>query len=448
MVASLVLAARRCCDGRDPVADRPRGRRRSRPAIATALGAARSLAVVVAAAGAARAVGLPPADGGRVSLGVEVDLRDRLYAHLQELELGFFDGQQTGQLMSRATVDLQSVRFFLGYGLVFIMQCALTILLARRDVRHRPRAGALALAPVPFVVFVAAALRAPLAAGAPGGPAADRRADRRRRGERLRACGWSRPSRPRSASWRASGVGRRVFDQSMIATRLRAFYNPFIGFLPPLGLAVDPARRRAAGDRRRAVARRLHGLLHVPADADRADAHARHGARHGPARDRVRARASSSCSTARREMTAPGGGRCPPGGRVELRGVTFAYEERGAPALRDVDLVVEAGARPSRSSARPASGKTSLVRLLPRLYDVTAGAVLIDGADVRDCRPASAAARDRRRHRRPVPVLGHGAREHRLRAGRRRRARRSSARRERAQPARVHRRAARRLRHA
>src|SRR4051812_36448379 len=56
---------------------------------------------------------------GRVSLGVEFDLRNRLYAHLLSLETAFFDSQQTGQLMSRATVDLQSVRFFLGYGLVF-----------------------------------------------------------------------------------------------------------------------------------------------------------------------------------------------------------------------------------------------------------------------------------------------------------------------------------------
>src|SRR5215210_9177638 len=67
---------------------------------------------------------------GRVSLGVEYDLRNRLYSHLQSLELGFFDSQQTGQLMSRATVDLQSVRFFLGYGLVFILQSLVTILVA------------------------------------------------------------------------------------------------------------------------------------------------------------------------------------------------------------------------------------------------------------------------------------------------------------------------------
>ena len=59
---------------------------------------------------------------GKVSLAVEFDLRERFYAHLQRLELAFFDGQQTGQLMSRATVDLQAIRFFLGYGLIFITQ--------------------------------------------------------------------------------------------------------------------------------------------------------------------------------------------------------------------------------------------------------------------------------------------------------------------------------------
>ena len=47
---------------------------------------------------------------GKVSLAVEFDLRERIYRHLQTLELGYFDSQQTGQLMSRATVDLQSIR--------------------------------------------------------------------------------------------------------------------------------------------------------------------------------------------------------------------------------------------------------------------------------------------------------------------------------------------------
>ena len=93
---------------------------------------------------------------GRVSLGVEVDLRNGLYGQLQRLELSFFDRQQTGQLMSRATVDLQAVRFFLGYGLIFIAQSLLTILLAAVAMfLLRPELAALSLAPVPFVVLIA-----------------------------------------------------------------------------------------------------------------------------------------------------------------------------------------------------------------------------------------------------------------------------------------------------
>ncbi len=55
---------------------------------------------------------------------------------------------------------------------------------------------------------------------------------------------------------------------------------------------------------------------------------------------------------------------------------------RHAPALSDIDLEIEPGTTVALVGAM-GSGKTALVSLLPRLYDVSAGAVLIDGADVR-----------------------------------------------------------------
>src|SRR5437879_2832205 len=64
---------------------------------------------------------------GKQALAVEMDLRQGLYAHLVRLSFGFYDRHQTGQLMSRATVDLQGVRFFLGYGLIFFFQNILTV---------------------------------------------------------------------------------------------------------------------------------------------------------------------------------------------------------------------------------------------------------------------------------------------------------------------------------
>src|SRR6266849_6359850 len=64
---------------------------------------------------------------GKQALGVEFDLRNALYSRLVRLSFGFYDRHQTGQLMSRATVDLQTVRFFLGYGLIFFFQNVLTL---------------------------------------------------------------------------------------------------------------------------------------------------------------------------------------------------------------------------------------------------------------------------------------------------------------------------------
>src|SRR5215212_7406591 len=65
---------------------------------------------------------------GRQALGVEFDMRNKLYSHLLRLSFGFYDRHQTGQLMSRATIDLQGVRFFLGYGLIFFFQHIITLL--------------------------------------------------------------------------------------------------------------------------------------------------------------------------------------------------------------------------------------------------------------------------------------------------------------------------------
>src|SRR5207237_4271784 len=65
---------------------------------------------------------------GKQALAVEMDMRQGLYRHLVRLSFGFYDRHQTGQLMSRATVDLQGVRFVLGYGLIFFSQNVLTVL--------------------------------------------------------------------------------------------------------------------------------------------------------------------------------------------------------------------------------------------------------------------------------------------------------------------------------
>src|SRR5215218_5847344 len=176
---------------------------------------------------------------GRVSLAVEYDLRNRLYAHLQSLELGFFDRQQTGQLMSRSTVDLQSIRYFLAYGLVWIAQSGLTILFAAAAMFAKdPLLALVALSPVPFVVWVSARY------GRRSRPALQevqqRIAELTANAEEdiggVRVVKSFAQEHRRYANFERSAS--RVFAQQMVSTRIQAFYNPLIGFLPQIGLAL------------------------------------------------------------------------------------------------------------------------------------------------------------------------------------------------------------------
>ena len=70
-------------------------------------------------------------------------------------------------------------------------------------------------------------------------------------------------------------------------------------------------------------------------------------------------------------------------GEVEFRDVGFHYDEAGGPTLRDINFVAPAGSRVA-IVGETGAGKTTLGYLTARLYDVTEGAVLIDGVDVRD----------------------------------------------------------------
>ncbi|HYI79241.1 MAG TPA: ABC transporter ATP-binding protein [Thermoleophilaceae bacterium] len=326
---------------------------------------------------------------GRVSLGVEFDLRNMLYGHLQSLELGFFDGQQTGQLMSRATVDLQAVRFFLGYGLIFMAQAALTIVIAAAVMIFvNPLLALVALAPMPWVVWVA------FRYGRLNRPASQEvqqriaeltaAAEENVSGVRV-VKGFAQEHRQMKRFHHTVG---RVFDQSMVSTRLRAFYNPYIGFLPQLGLAaivIVGGRQVVNGEISLGDFVAFYGYVLMLTGPMRML-----GVSLGMAQRAV-ASGNRIFEILDREprLTAPEGAPALPegGGRVELRGVGFAYE--GAePVLRDIDLTVEAGRTVALVGATGA-GKTTLVNLIPRLYDPTAGQVLVDGADLREVDLAS-----------------------------------------------------------
>jgi ABC-type multidrug transport system fused ATPase/permease subunit len=327
---------------------------------------------------------------GKVSLGVERDLRNRLYAHLLSLELGFFDRHQTGQLMSRSTVDLSSVRFFLGYGLVFILQSALTLLLAGVAMFIlQPGLAAVSLLPVPVVVWIAFRYgrRARPALQEVQQRVAEFTAEVEENVSGVRVVkAFAREDRQLD---RVRASVARVFDQAMVSTRLQARFNPLIGFLPQLGLAailLIGGRRVVDGQMTPGEFSAFYLYLLMLL---------------GPMRSLGMSLGMAQRATASgvrlfelldREpaITAPPG--APPlpdgPGRIELRDVTLRYEGAKVPALEDVSLTVEAG-RTVAVVGGTGSGKTSLVGLVARLYEATEGAVLVDGADVRAVDPAS-----------------------------------------------------------
>ncbi len=103
-------------------------------------------------------------------------------------------------------------------------------------------------------------------------------------------------------------------------------------------------------------------------------------------------------------------------GRIELRGVRFKYGAREV--LHGLDLTVEPGEMIGLVGPSGA-GKSTLINLICRFYDVSAGAILVDGTDVRSFPGRGVSPQHRHRVARAVFVLRHHRREHRLRpAGR------------------------------
>jgi ABC-type multidrug transport system fused ATPase/permease subunit len=324
---------------------------------------------------------------GQVSLAVEYDLRARLFAHLQRLSFAYFDRMPVGQLMSRATSDLQTVRFFLGYGLIFFFLQAFTLVI---------------IAVILLVLNWSLALLALLM-----GPALlavawrySRRSNpvlvdvQQRVGEVTEMAEESAVGirvikafgRESDRAERFGATARRAFDRSMDAAHLRALYQPLMGFLPVLGLGVVLVYGgvqtidgvMTLGE---FVAFYLYlTMLMVPFRSL--------GMLIGQAQRAVAGgtRIFEVLDTEPEVRDAPDAAPMPAGGgAVRFEGVAFAYGEDAAPVLEGVDLEIPAG-RAVALIGPTGSGKTTLTQLIPRYYDATAGRVLVDGVDVRAVR--------------------------------------------------------------
>src|SRR4051812_1418823 len=321
---------------------------------------------------------------GRQALAVEMDLRQSLYARLVRLSFGFYDRHQTGQLMSRATVDLQGVRFFLGYGLIFFFQNILTVFFVTAVLFiFQWKLALIALAITP--VLVALAYRYSHVSHPTLREVQQKLADVATVAEEnivgVHVVKSFAQEPQESAKFHARSED--VFQQTVRANRQRATYVPLIAWVPLVAQAavlLVGARMVTSGELTIGsfVAFNLYlGMLVMPlrslgmwiGQAQRATASG----------ERIFEVMDEPEEIAER----PGAGELPPGGGlVRFEDVAFEYLP-GRPVLEDVSLEVPAG-RTIALIGQTGSGKTTLTSLLPRFYDPTSGRVTIDGVDVRD----------------------------------------------------------------
>ncbi len=326
---------------------------------------------------------------GKQALDVELDMRTDIYAKLVRLSFGFYDRHQTGQLMSRATVDLQAVRFFLGYGLVFFFQHLFTILGVGLVVfLFNWRLALITLAIAPFLIAVAyrySHVSHPLLRDVQ-----QKMADVATVAEENIVGVHVVKSFAQEATEQAKFERRseEVFTLSVQANRQRAFYVPMLSFLPLLAQgAVLLVGGRMVADGTLSIGSFVRfnlylAMLVVPLRAL--------GMWIGQAQ---RATASGErifqvIDEPEEIRDEPGARELPDGpGRVTFDHLSFGYDP-GRPVLVDIDLELEPG-RIVALIGHTGAGKTSLASLIPRFYDVQAGSLSIDGADVRTVTLAS-----------------------------------------------------------
>ncbi len=324
------------------------------------------------------------------ALGMETDMRNSLYAHLQRLPVSFHDQWQSGQLLSRATTDLSTIRRFVGFGLVFLLVNTATYVLVVALLLHLywPLALIVALAALPIIEL---SRRFEITYMAVSRRLQDQNGDLTTQVEEA-ATG----IRVTKAFGRGPLLGRRFSHQAgelhatgMERVRLLGRFWAAIELVPNITLALVLLGGALA------VARHdlsLGGLvafvslvitLAWPVDAlgwiiGTAEEAETAAARIWEVFDVVPAIADRPDAIA---LPRAAGSRT--GGRLRFEGVRFSYPGTDRSVLDGVELDLAPGETVALVGGT-GSGKTSMALLVPRLYDVTGGRITLNGQDIRD----------------------------------------------------------------
>ena len=319
------------------------------------------------------------------ALGLERDVRRDLYAHLQRLPVAFHDHWQSGQLLSRATADLATIRRFLGFGLIFLVvnsaMCVIVGVLL--FLSYWPLALLVVVSAVPLAwgtlrferIYAVASRRTQDL----NGELATRVEESTGGIRTIKSFG-----RRRVVLRRYLTEARVLRDAELHKIRVLAYFWALLEGHPQvvLALVVLGGTAAVAGG-----ALTLGGLVAfvslflllqwpiislgwLVAQAQEAET----------AAERVYEVLDTPPT-----ILDPPDPRPPAAvtGRLRLDRVGFTYPGSDAPVLRDVTLDLRPGETVAIVGAT-GSGKTTLTALIPRLYDVTAGSITLDGVDVRD----------------------------------------------------------------
>jgi ATP-binding cassette subfamily B protein len=321
----------------------------------------------------------------KVSQGIAFDLRNDLFAKIQRLSFSYHDRNRTGQLMVRATDDVEKLRLFLGQGLLLALQSVLLLtsaLVLLLLTNWRLTMVVLPILPIALGMFMAfGAITQPLF-----------------RTVQMKLSALNTTLQESLAGIRvvkafareASQVARfrqdadEVMHQQIIVARVLSFLFPVIFLVANLGqvaVLYFGGRQILGGTLTIGEWQKFSFYLAIVffpigqlgfiiGQMSQASASA----------ERIFEILDASNEVTDRPNAQP----LPPiQGRVELRDVCFRYFNSSEPVLADISFTAEPGTTVALLGAT-GSGKTSIINLIPRFYDASEGAVLVDGIDIRE----------------------------------------------------------------
>ena len=312
------------------------------------------------------------------------DLRDDFFKKLQSMSFGFFDREQTGNLMSKATQDVEAVRMFISFGMVrgislFVMLGAVAAIMAATNWRL----AIVSMAFIPLILWRALAMANVLRPtwmkiqeeiGAMTTVLQENLA-----GMKVVKAFGAREFEESKFNAKASSVAKLTYS----AARLFASQGSLMTFIftAATGAILWFGGREVAADRLTAGGLAsfifFMGLLGFPIRMSGWMVNTVSRASSAGQRIYDVLDAESPVTQKADAVSLPS-----VTGHVTFENVAVSYDE-GASAIRDIDFEVQPGQVVALLGA-PGSGKSTIAHVIPRFYDVSEGRVTIDGYDVRD----------------------------------------------------------------